>query len=386
MSTGAPLETGSVIRYPATSLFSVSTDDGFAYTPDTHELIEGPNPSNLIINKGRTILSGYLTRLALTETQIEWNVPNVNFNNRTLTIQIKDLSGVVQTYARVILDPGFYSPAKLIRDLEAEINTNPDLIAFYNSVGVTGPYFEVFLADESGNPVITATSTPSSTTVIKPTNVPRVGIRLRPGAEVESRFNLISSQADTTITGKRKEYNDLLDMLGWTTSTGGIKSYTAYIGGFASFQYTPYIDLVSQTLTKNQKVSDVDSSSSPLPNKLARIYLSNEDIKPFYAEATYDTSGNMIGWDDDIIGTRPFTFRREFKYPKQIQWNTQQNIDLVELQILDYKGQFLPINFRSNDVLETIDPSTGEPYPRPLCTHDVPNFAEFRFTLHVSEN
>lgn len=382
MSSGAPHETGSVIRYPATSLFSVSTDDGFTYTPTTHELIEGPNPSNLVINKGRTILSGYLTRLALTETQIEWNVPNVNFNNRTLTIQIKDLTGIVQTYARVIMDPGFYSPAKLIRDLEIEINANPDLIAYYTGEGVVGPYFEVFLADESGNPIITATSTGAGT---KSTNTPRVGIRMKPGARVVSRFNLISSQADTIITGKRKEYNDLLDMLGWTTSTGGEKSYTAYIGGFASFQYTPYIDLVSQTLTKNQKVSDVDSSMSPLPNKLARIYLSNENISAFYAEATYDASGNMIGWDDNVIGTNPFTFRREFKYPKQIQWNTQQNIDLVELQILDYKGQFLPINFRSSDV-EEINPETGEPYFPLRYIHEVPNFAEFRFTMMVSEN
>lgn len=382
MSSGAPLEVGSVIRYPASSLFSVSTEDGFTYTPATHEIVEGPNPSNLVINKGRTILSGYLTRLALTETQIEWNVPNVNNNNHSLTIQIQDVSGVVQTYARVIMDNGFYSPAKLIRELQDEINVNPDLIAFYTPLSVSAPYFEVFLADETGQPIIEATSTGAGT---KSTNTPRVGISLTTAALAVSRFNLISSTADTLITGKRKESNDLLDMLGWNTSNGGSKSYVSYIGSFASFQYTPFIDLVSQTLTKNQKVSDVDSSSNSMPNKLARIYLSNENISAFYAEATYDASGVMISWDDNVIGTNPFVFRREFKYPKQIQWNTQQNIDLVELQILDYRGQFLPINFRTNDV-EEIDPGTGNPYVPPRIIHDVPDFAEFRFTMQVSEN
>ena len=383
MSSGAPEEQGTTIRYPATALLTVNTDDGFQYVPSTNELIEGPNPVNLRINNGRTILAGYQRRLALTETQLQWNVQNVNNNNHFLTIQLKDTSGVVLTYGRIILDVGFYSPAKLVRDLETEINSNVDLSGVFTILGVSPPYFNVFLANEDGTPVIGSTGSPSTTVS---TNIPRVGIELTTAAiNANVRFNLISSSADQSITGKSKQSNDLLDMLGWTTSTGGVKSYTKYLGSYASFQYTPYVDIVSQTLTKNQKVSDADTSKNTQPSKLARIYFSDETIKQFYAEATYDASGVMINWDDNVIGTAPFQFRREFKYPKQIAWNTQQMIDYIELQLLDYRGQFLPINYKTNDVA-LIDPSTGLPYSPLRYEHEVPNFAEFHLTLMASED
>lgn len=382
MSSGAPHECGSTIRYPSVALLNVNTDDGFQYTPTSHELIEGPNPSNLRINNGRTILAGYLRRLALTDAQIEWNVPNVNQYNRSLTIDLQDASGVHVSYARMYMDVGFYSPAKLIKALEDEINANSTLIAYFTPLGVSAPYFNVYLANEDGTPVISSTGTASSTVT---TNIPRVGISLTTAALAQARFTLVSSQASIAVTGRRQEPNDLLDMLGWTVSNGGVKSYVTYLGSYASFQYTPYIDLVSQTLTKNQKVSDADSSVNSLPSKLARIYLSNEAISKFYAEATYDASGVLVGYDDNVIGTAPFQFRREFKFPKQIAWNTQQMIDYIELQILDYRGQYLPIDFKTNDV-EEIDPDTGNPYVPPRYVHEVPNFAEFRFTVHVSED
>lgn len=383
MSSGAPEEIGTTVRYPSVALLTVNTDDGFQYTQQTNELIEGPNPVNLRINNGRTILAGYQRRLALTETQIQWNVPNVNTNNCYLTIQLKDLSGNTLKYARIIMDVGYYSPANLIRLLEKAINLNPDLSGVFTPLGVTAPFFNVFLADEVGTPVISASHTGAATLT---TNIPRVGIALSTAAiNANVRFNLVSSTAEQSVTGKQKMPNDLLDMLGWTTSTGGVKSYTAYLGSFASFQYTPYIDIVSQTLTKNQKVSDADTSKNNQPSKLARIYFSNENISKFYAEATYDASGVMIGFDDNVIGTTPFQFRREFKFPKQIAWNIRQMIDYIELQLLDYRGQFLPINYRTKDV-EEIDPATGSPYSPVRYEHEVPNFAEFHLTLMASED
>jgi hypothetical protein len=168
--------------------------------------------------------------------------------------------------------------------------------------------------------------------------------------------------------------NDLTEMLGLTPSSTGIKAYTSVIGGYASFQYTPYVDLVSQTLTKNQKVSDSDSSDYRQPNKLARIYLANETIQPFFASATYDLSGALVGADDNVIGTAPFTFRREFKFPKQIQWNKDQYIDYIELQLLDSHGQYLPLDALSSEVV-----AMGAAQ---LVAPDLP---AFRFTVMVSE-
>jgi hypothetical protein len=383
MSSGAPLETGQTVRYPSVSLLCVSTEDGFQYKRDTHELIEGPNKANITINRGRTIVSGHLTRVAVTEAEIEWNVPNVNENNNTLIIDLQDALGVHVDYVMITVPVGFYNCVRLIRRIEQLLNANSTIVSYFTGLApaIAGPYFEVYLADQNGDPYITSVGSEAGTLV---TNTPVVGIRLTEDAIAGARFNIVSSQAVSSLTGLPSYRNDLTDMLGWTPSDGGSRGYVTYVGGYASFQYTPYIDLVSRTLTKNQKVSDADSSENSLPNKLARIYFDNEHINKFEATATYDASGVLLEYDDNVIGTTPFTFRREFKFPKQILWNTEQNIDIIELQVLDYKGQLLPITSRTVET-ELLD-DEGNPYEPPRYRHDVPDFAEFRFTLQLSEN
>lgn len=386
MSSGAPLETGQTVRYPSQSLLCVSTEDGFQYKPSTHELIEGPNKANITINRGRTIVSGQLTRLALTECQIEWNVPNVNENNNTLIIDLQDEQGIHVKYVLITVPVGFYGPVRLIRRLEQLINANTIISDYFAALSppITGPWFEVFLADANGDPYITAVGAEDGTLV---TNTPIVGMRLKDAAIAGARFNIVSSSASSALTGLPTYRNDLTDMLGWTPSDGGNRGYVSYVGGFATFQYTPYIDLVSRTLTKNQKVNDADSSENSLPNKLARIYFNNEEMTKFTASATYatvdDVPGTLVEYDDNVIGTSPFSFRREFKFPKQIQWNTEQYIDIIELQILDYRGQLLPITSRSADVELLVG---DVPYEPPRYKHTVPDFAEFRLTLMTSEN
>lgn len=371
MSSGAPLEIGQPIRYPSAALLCVSTDDGFQYTKNTGELILGPNPANLTINKGRTLLPGKFTRLALTEAQIEWDIPNVNSNNNTITIDVQDASGVHSSYVRVELPIGFYSPAFLVSVLENALNTSTSMISAMTTLGATAPFFEVGL--ETGGPnAITSTGTPNTTLVSK---LPAVYIRLLSPVTSFARFNIMSCKADPSITGFSKLNDDLTNMLGITPTTFGTKSYVQIYGGYASFQYTPYVDLTSLTLTKNQKVTDTDSSDHPIGHKLARIYFTNETTQVFFADATYDASGNLVGADDNVIGTSPFTVRREFKFPKQIQWNTDQYVDFIELQLLDSTGQYLPIQFNGTEVVN----SPGE------VVLFGPSGAEYRFTLQVSE-
>jgi len=372
MSSGAPMEIGTPIRYPATALMCVSTGDGFQYTKDTHELILGPNPSNLTINKGRTLIPGQFTRIAVTEAQVEWNIPNVNKNNNTLTIQLQDLSGSEIIIERIEIEPGFYSPVDLITEIARVLNTNPNFISEFTALGVSAPFFEIALVGNESEVIISTGTGPAGETVSA--KLPKIVIALITPARAVARFNILSCAADPSITLLSKLQNDLTYMLGLTPTTFGSKSYMTIQSGYASFQYTPYVDLVSQTLTKNQKVSDSDSSDYRQPHKLARIYLANEGIQPFYASATYDLSGALVGTDDNVIGTTPFTFRREFKFPKQIQWNKDQYVDLIELQLLDSHGQYLPIQFNA---MEFKYEDAADLYN--------PNLAEFRFTLQLSE-
>lgn len=366
------MESGTPIRYPSTALLSVSTEDGFQYTKTKHELIEGPNPANITINKGRTLIPGQFTRIALTEAQIEWNIPNVNENNNTLTIELTDLSGVSFGFIRVEILIGFYSPAELITELEKALNTNSLIVATFTLLGVSAPFFEIIMPDAFGNAII-GSGGPAGTT--QATKLPRINIKLESSASAVARFRIINSKASPSITGLPTLQNDLCDMLGLIQTTGaGNNIFTEIESAYASFQYTPYVDLLSQTLTKNQKVSDSDSSDYRQPHKLARIYLANEGIQPFFASATYDLSGALVGADDNVIGTAPCTFRREFKFPKQIQWNKDQYIDYIELQLLDSHGQLIPIETKSE---LTIDENGSKYF--------LPPQADFRFTLQLSE-
>jgi archaellin len=133
--------------------------------------------------------------------------------------------------------------------------------------------------------------------------------------------------------------------------------------------YTPYVDIVSNIMTKNQAVQDNDSTLRNGTAKLARIYLRNENIENCFDT---DDAGNITKCN--IIGCRPFSFRREFKTPKVIMWNTTENVDVIDLQVIDRLG--FPI------YIETVDPRTtveGQIFAK------FGNTANFQFTIQASE-
>jgi hypothetical protein len=394
MSTGAPKEVGTPIRYPSAALLCANTEDGFQILPGSKLLVEGPNPADININLGKPIVSGNLTRLALTEANIQWNIPNVNRLNGNLTMQLFNAAGVSQFFFRVFADvflKEWYTPYELITALQSVINDDPDVDAYFTGLGATAPYFQVFMCNRAGAPTLVAgpyLPAPTADLTIS-TDIPTICIKLRdevyanpygsgpvlagPLPSALAKFTVIPSTASSAVTGLPSLQSDLTSMLGITPTTvnGPI---TTLIGGYASFQYTPYVDLVSRTLCKNQKVADADTSVNTNPQKLARLYLNNETIEPFFASVTYSaTTGQAKAWSTNVIGSSPFTMRREFKFPKQISWNSEQNIDFISLEIVDSNGFPLPIRFRSEVLPVSPDLRTMR------------DGAEYQFTLQVSE-
>jgi hypothetical protein len=136
--------------------------------------------------------------------------------------------------------------------------------------------------------------------------------------------------------------DDLTNMMGLTpTALPGLPYYKTYDGGFASMMRTPFIDIVSNLLTKNQNVRDNDSTKAGASSVLARVYLSSTEATPRIITITYDGAGNAIDFTDNAFGIKETTFRREFQFPKQVQWNTTENIDVIDLRVLDYKSNIL---------------------------------------------
>jgi hypothetical protein len=73
----------------------------------------------------------------------------------------------------------------------------------------------------------------------------------------------------------------------------------------------------------------------------------------------------------NIVGVRPFFLHKEFNTPKVISWNTTENVDIIDLQVLDRLG--FPIyveqfNAQYNENVVTIG-----------------NTASFQFTIQATE-
>jgi hypothetical protein len=365
MSTGAPVEKATPIREPSVALLCVDSADGEIYNADGYRT--GDNtPASLYINRQGPLMFGYMTRVSLTEVNMQWNIPNVNATNNTMTVAVVDdplVNGVVGV-RRITLTPGFRSPAQLCADVASALTA-------------------AFLAVSGAQPILAGIGFDCSIEELVPAVANTTKIATTPTVKLEVtgpyKFYIIpyNFSGATPVFGAGSIQfpvlqDDLTNMMGLTPSvSNGAPAWTVIDGSYASFQYTPYIDIVSNLLTKNQQVNDGSTRKRNTSGKLARIYLSNEQIEKIIISATYDAGAALESASDNIIGTSPFVFRREFKVPKVIQWNTTENVDVIDLQVLDYLGNTVAIDPRANE--------DG------LGGLAITNTADFQFTIQVTE-
>lgn len=360
MSSGAPIEKGVPIRYPSTALLCVNSEDGEIYDKSTQLRLNVGNPSQIYINNQQPALNGYMTRLALTEMLVHWATPNVNARNNTLTVGVYNTgTGAFITAVRISITTEFYTGPSLGVAVATALNANVTLTAQFgaNTFGVTfgGRPCGTFLAlaGQTVDWLSTADYVISTSTV-------------NPRAFAFLPY-------DSPITGLPILTDDLTNMMGITPTATTPQYYTTLQGGYASLQYTPYIDITSSLLTKNQNVRDGTSEKRGAQNLLARVYFANEDFLFRAGTVTYAAgTGAFAGSTDNAIGCRAGSFRREFKFPKQIQWNTTENVDVIDIQVLDYRGNPL---FYSPSATVLI----------PGNTVQISNTADLMFSIQATE-
>jgi hypothetical protein len=345
MSSGAPREIGTTIKYPSVALLCVDSSDQQRFS-DAGIRIDDNTPSQIYINRGRPMIFGYVTRLALTEMDVVWDTPNINQKNNTLTIAVYGMSDATPpvytapVYIRAILTPNFYDNEDLATELQSKISASISAFGLSSICSITVG------ATLDGRFDFNQTS-------------------LYPSGRPKTAFSFVNGSANSSVTGFSSEEYDALYTIGIAATA--VKA-TRLIGGVAPMCYTPYVDVVSNLLTKNQNVVDGVSSQKVTSSKLARIYFSNENIQNVQTENTDTLVSNMIG-------TKPFLLRREFKFPKQILWNATENVDVIDIQVLDYKGNpvFIEPVFTTTpgeDNLSTVFQSAN---------------TVFRFTLQATE-
>ncbi len=292
---------GTPIRMPATAILTVDTADRLDFDANGYAIAPSA-VNNLYINTQQTLIQGYFTRLALTELNMNWNIPNVNARNNTLTLRLYDgLGGEVDV--TVSIGEAFYEPDALASLLQgafqAEIAALP--APYPANYGTIAFQWNISLL--------------------------RFSINNPPGV------------AFSIIPRNKGAADDLCNLMGFGAIPSAALPSAAWIGGYASMQYTPYFDIVSRQLTKKQNVNDNSTSTNTGRNLLARIYLNPEGITNlplFVPDLT--TPATLV---PIMPGCRPFTIRREFEVPKQIFWDTKEFLNVVDLSLLDYKGNIL---------------------------------------------
>lgn len=364
MSATTSIENGMPIRYPSVALLCVDSNDTIQYSAQTGMRIDTNTPASVYINKQRPLLFGYMTRVGLVEMAFEWATPNCNPRNYTMTIALEPTTpgGLPAIYR---ISPGYvvggvfkqlqdfgekgygwYTGSQLAFNLQASLNQLIPLGA--GTVGWEVRYFSG-LQGTMNFDITGTTSAVGATT------------------KTYQKFRIISSKKripaawNSLGVGFSPLSDDLTTMMGLTPVffTGDVESPTPLTtpptwvyferisGGFASMVQTPYFDVVSNYLTINQNVGDGDTDvNNNKGSKLARIYLANEQIENYYEDRIYDfttTPPSLAGFKTNIVGCRPFYFRREFKLPKQVSWDNTENVDLVDIKLIDYLGNPLYI-------------------------------------------
>lgn len=281
-------------RAASVAVFTVDSSDRRAFDIDGSRVDNTP-VNKFIISKPQTLINGYFTRIALTELNFPWDVPNVNATNNTFTVILTAGQPYDGQYT-VSVPEAFYTPSELAIALENALN------AKMVEINATAEFvFDVSIGNNQ-NFIIENT-------------------------EADGIFAIILKNAG--------QQDDLCNLMGFSDIPAEINgsplvAALKFTGAYASMLYTPFIDIASNNLTKKQDVSDSSSSFNTGRSLLARIYLTREGIQQI------NTSD-----EEQVLGCRPFTIYKEFTTPKQIYWDTEEFVNIIDITLTDYKGNVL---------------------------------------------
>ena len=279
----------------SSSLFTVDTRDGIKSDPATGLIVNPQSPYNINIQKSQQLFSGAVQRIALTEINMPWNIPNVNPTNNILFFQKDD-----GTTYDLEISPGFYLP----EDLAANILSS--LVA--NTVFGTAAWTCTWNSEDDATFKIT-------------TGLSGVQFRILP--KLGQSKGISTAFQGFPVSGPRS--STLATMMG-LDYVGS--DYAASVrGSVASMLYTRYVDIVSSILCKHQDVRDTSTSYFTGNNILARIYISPDRL--------YSIT------NENILGTRPFVLHKEFIIPKEIQWEPTEFLASCNIRLQDEYGNQL---------------------------------------------
>lgn len=288
---------GVNIREASTANLGISSID--RYGTRVHVQSQ-QNPSNSVtlsspfdfsIGQNQNLMSGFFTRLAVSEIQFRWTLPTLTSRNNKIYVT----SGGTDTL--ITLPEGWY-------DINAGA-TSAGNLAYALQVAVVA-------AGITGLSGFTCTYTGTAG-----------------GSVVTQPYNCFVAKSNSVTTFYFKRFTDqskpnaigLFEMMSWATNQ--ISAVTQTGSPDASFLSTPFVDIICDGLTYNQSLKDADTGISR--DVLCRIYLTPDAF-----------TGSVVN-----LGSAPILVHRCFPFPKQVRWSADQPIGNLRFQVFDSEGYVL---------------------------------------------
>ena len=262
------------------------------------------SPYDFQITKNESMMNGFFTRLALTEVNFPWTIPNINAQTQQIIFNYALGAGPLIS-ATLTLPIGFYKPSDIAAALEFQIQSlDIGLATFQMAYGV-----DTILGGSRKVPVFFYRS-PVGT-----------------GVNFEPLFYSSTAYPYPPTT------KQLFDLLGFTSDNSDNLEQQG-LGRSTYCQSVRYIDIVCSQLTYNQAVKDT-MSQTIARDTLCRMYIGDG---PYTGTSTMDPSDPLFC----PPGCAPFTIYRQFTNPKFIRWNPDQPVQgNLQFQVFDDDGQIL---------------------------------------------
>jgi len=277
-------------RSPAYAILAIDSEDRFkdyiaARTAGDTFGTYNNSPYDFQITKNESMMNGFFTRLALTEVNMPWTIPNINATTQEIIVKWQVGAGP-DLSANVILNAGFYRPSEIAATLEEKIRALAvDLSGFTMDYGNGQSAVSI--------PVFSYDAGPIGTKI--------------------AFLPLPYNTSDYSFPSTTKQ---LFDLLGFTDANSVLAE-----GGDGHMTYcqtTRYVDIVCSQLTYNQALKDTMSQPTAR-DTLCRLYL---------GDGPYTGTSTMDPTDPDFCppGCAPFTIYRQFTNPKFIRWLPNQPV------------------------------------------------------------
>lgn len=247
-----------------------------------------------IIQTRRNLIYGYMSRVALTQFNLNYNVPTVVAGYNDLFSLVVGSTPVYYT-----IPAGWYNVVTLAAALQVLIRATP------------------------GGLLSAATVTPPTS------QVSTITTSVSPGFVINSGSALLLT-TNPGVTGQTvnlfNNYGRVWRMLGINNQVpSAILTF-----GTPNLRPTDYVDIVSRSLTNYKDTKDANSSIQSPGSVIGRIWLTESNVNGQTAANGYP--------DPNLVGTAPLTIVKNWINPNWSQWSPNQAINTVDITLLDMWG------------------------------------------------